>query len=71
LHQLNTIDVKIILFIELRKRIIKGEAHERLAYFFNGVAGHSGIFTTSDDLIRFVRILLNKGKIPGEVKVLS
>lgn len=49
---------------------MRGEAHERLAYFFNGVAGHSGYFTTAPDLLRFMRILLNSGKIPGEVSVL-
>jgi CubicO group peptidase (beta-lactamase class C family) len=31
-----------------------------------GVAGHSGLFTTTDDLARFMRILLNKGKLPNE-----
>jgi len=50
--------------IEIRKAIVRGEVHERLAYFFNGVAGHSGLFTTASDLIRYVRLLLNKGKLP-------
>lgn len=50
--------------VEIRKAIVRGEAHERLAYFFNGVAGHSGYFTTAPDLIRFMRILLNEGKLP-------
>lgn len=57
-------------YIEIRKDIVRGEAHERLAYFFNGVAGHSGYFTTAPDLLRFMRILLNSGKIPGEISVL-
>ncbi len=38
-----------------------------MAYFFGGVAGHSGLFTTSDDLIRFMRIFLCKGKLPSEI----
>jgi CubicO group peptidase (beta-lactamase class C family) len=52
-------------YSEIRKRIVRGEVHERLAYFFGGVGGHSGIFTTADDLTRFMRILLSGGKIPG------
>lgn len=51
---------------EVRKRIVRGEAHERLAYFFGGVAGHSGLFTNADDTIRYMRILLCKGKLPNE-----
>jgi len=38
-----------------------------LSYFFGGVAGHSGLFTTADDLMRFMRIMLGKGKIPEEL----
>lgn len=45
---------------------MRGEAHERLAYFFGGVAGHSGLFSTADDIIRFMRIFLCKGKLPSE-----
>ena len=57
----------IIFYEEIRKRIVRGEVHERLAYFFGGVAGHSGVFTDADDLTRFMRILISGGKIPGEV----
>ena len=56
--------------IEIRKTIVRGQAHERLAYFFNGVAGHSGLFTTAPDLIRFMRIMLNDGKLPEDVRTL-
>ena len=37
-----------------------------MAYFFGGVGGHSGLFTTADDLIRFMRIMMCKGKLPNE-----
>lgn len=37
-----------------------------MAQLFGGVAGHSGLFTTADDLIRFMRIMLSKGKLPNE-----
>lgn len=41
-----------------------------MAYFFDGIAGHSGIFTTAPDILRFIRILLNNGHIPGEASTL-
>lgn len=53
-----------------RKQIIRGEVHERLAYFFDGVAGHSGYFTTATDVLRYMRMLLNEGKLPEEVRTL-
>lgn len=59
LPQLSMTNVNSKTNLEIRKKIVRGEAHERLAYFFNGVAGHSGFFTTAPDLIRFMRILLN------------
>ena len=55
---------------EIRKRIVRGEAHERVAYKYGGVAGHSGLFTTGDDLTKYMRILLNKGKLPESTRVL-
>ena len=45
---------------------MRGEAHERVAYLFGGVAGHSGYFTTSKDILKYLRILLNGGKLPEE-----
>lgn len=42
-----------------------------MAYFFKGVAGHSGYFTTAPDLIRWMRILLNEGKLPDEIRTIS
>ena len=54
------------MYIEIRKRIVRGEVHERLAYFFGGVGGHSGLFTDADDLTRYMRILVSGGKIPNE-----
>lgn len=64
--------MKVIFSInkEIRKRIVRGEAHERVAYKYGGVAGHSGLFTTGDDLTKYMRILLNKGKLPESTRVL-
>jgi serine-type D-Ala-D-Ala carboxypeptidase len=58
------IQVILDLSVEIRKHIVRGEAHERVAYKYGGVAGHSGLFTTGEDLTKFMRILLNKGKLP-------
>jgi CubicO group peptidase (beta-lactamase class C family) len=37
-----------------------------LSFFFGGVAGHSGLFSTADDMNRFMRIFLCKGKLPND-----
>lgn len=52
-------------YAEIRKQIVRGEVHERLAYFFGGVAGHSGLFTTAEDLTRYMQILVSGGKLPN------
>lgn len=62
--------VTIIYMIEIRKRIVRGEVHERLSYFFGGVAGHSGYFIIASDLLSYMRMLLNKGKNPEAIRVL-
>ena len=35
------------------------------------MGGHSGLFTDSDDLIRFLQILLNGGKLINQPRVIS
>ncbi|MCI8540955.1 MAG: beta-lactamase family protein [Erysipelotrichaceae bacterium] len=50
-----------------RGGIIRGSVHDGKAHVFNGVSGHAGVFSTIEDLIRFVRMLLNDGTINGEV----
>jgi len=58
--------IHVILFneLEIRKRVVRGEAHDQAVVKYGGVAGHSGLFSTSDDVTRFMRIMLNKGKLP-------
>ncbi len=53
-----------------RKRMIAGEVHDENAYSLNGVSGHAGLFSTIDDLLIFVQMLLNQGENSG-VKVFS
>jgi CubicO group peptidase (beta-lactamase class C family) len=44
-----------------RKRLIQGEVHDENAYFFGGVSGHAGLFSTGHDLAIYVQTLLNDG----------
>lgn len=37
-----------------RKKLIRGEVHDDNAYTLGGVAGHAGLFSTVDDLHRFL-----------------
>ncbi len=39
---------------EWRKQVIRGEVHDDNAYTLGGVAGHAGLFSTVDDLHRFL-----------------
>ncbi|MFM0511743.1 serine hydrolase [Paraburkholderia sp. RL17-373-BIF-A] len=39
----------------------RGEVHDPLASWMQGVAGNAGLFSTADDLARFAQMLLNGG----------
>lgn len=54
---------------EIRKRIVRGEPHERLSYFLGGETGHSGYFTTAQDVTNFIRLMLNLGKVGNEARI--
>lgn len=41
---------------------IKGEVHDPNAMVLAGVAGHAGLFSTGDDLAKFMTMMLNKGR---------
>lgn len=47
-----------------------GEVQDPVAYRMGGVAGHAGLFSTADDLQKFVQMLLGSGARAG-VRVLS
>lgn len=49
-----------------RMRLLQGEVHDERAYMLNGVAGHAGLFSTAEDLSKFVLLLMNKGNHDGE-----
>jgi serine-type D-Ala-D-Ala carboxypeptidase len=44
-----------------RKRIIEGEVQDENASVLGGVAGHTGLFSTAEDLARFAYGMLNGG----------
>jgi CubicO group peptidase (beta-lactamase class C family) len=52
------------------ERALQGVVHDPTARRMGGIAGHAGLFTTSRDLARFARMLLNEGELDG-VRVLS
>ncbi len=49
-----------------RHRLVQGTVHDENAALLNGVAGHAGLFSTADDLSRFVRMLLHGGTFEGK-----
>ena len=44
-----------------RHRIIQGEVHDENASVLGGVAGHAGVFSTAEDVVRFAHAMLNGG----------
>jgi CubicO group peptidase (beta-lactamase class C family) len=47
-----------------------GEVHDPRAARLGGVAGHAGVFSTADDLAKYARAMLNKGR-DGERRLLT
>jgi CubicO group peptidase (beta-lactamase class C family) len=45
-----------------RKRMIQGEVQDENASVLGGVAGHAGLFSTSEDLARFANAMLSGGR---------
>jgi uncharacterized protein YbbC (DUF1343 family) len=43
-----------------------GVVHDPRAYLLGGVAGHAGLFSTSDDLALFARAILGGGEVDGK-----
>jgi CubicO group peptidase (beta-lactamase class C family) len=41
--------------------LLKGIVDDEKAYSLNGIAGHAGVFSTSCDLLKFVKMVLNSG----------
>ena len=50
--------------------MLRGVVHDPTSRAMDGVAGHAGLFTTTEDLARFSRMLLGGGQLDG-VRILS
>lgn len=63
----NPTDKEICAPTEITNRgLIMGEVHDEKAYLLGGVAGHAGVFTNTNDLTNFVKMILNNGKYEGK-----
>jgi uncharacterized protein YbbC (DUF1343 family)/CubicO group peptidase (beta-lactamase class C family) len=51
-------------------RWLVGEVHDPRSAALGGVAGHAGLFSTADDLVRYARMILNNGELDGK-RILS
>jgi len=49
----------------LNSGMLRGAVHDGNARLLGGISGHAGLFSTADDLARFVRMLLSEGKGPA------
>ena len=46
-----------------RGRVIQGEVQDEHAFVLGGVAGHAGLFSNVEDLLRFAQCILDRGRI--------
>jgi CubicO group peptidase (beta-lactamase class C family) len=49
------------------RTVLRGTVHDPTAQRMGGVAGHAGVFTTTADVARFARMLLNNGELDGVI----
>ena len=58
--------VPTIEAIDFRNSQIRGNVHDETSALLGGVAGHAGLFSTSEDLFVICQMLLNKGEYNGK-----
>lgn len=51
--------------------LLRGQVHDENARFLGGVAGNAGVFSTADDLARFLQMLAAGGQLPDGRHYLS
>ncbi len=51
--------------------ISQGIPFNKFAHFNNNSAGNAGLFSTVDNLITYMQLILNKGKMPSFARVFS
>lgn len=44
-----------------RNKLLQGDVHDETAAMLGGVAGHAGLFSTANDLGKFMSMIMNKG----------
>lgn len=49
---------------------LKGDVHDENASALGGIAGHAGVFSTANDLVRFCNMVMDKGYYKGQ-KIIS
>ncbi|HEX3660631.1 MAG TPA: serine hydrolase domain-containing protein [Acidobacteriaceae bacterium] len=52
-----------------RGRVIQGEVQDEHAFVLGGVAGHAGVFSNVEDLLRFAQCILERGRTAGGVQL--
>ncbi len=45
-----------------RMRLIKGEVHDETSSLLGGVAGHAGLFSTANDIGKFLEMIMSEGR---------
>lgn len=48
-----------------RGRVLQGEVQDEHAFLLGGVAGHAGVFSDVEDLLRFAQCILERGRTGG------
>ncbi len=48
------------------EEMLLGKVHDPLSRTLSGIAGHAGLFSTADDLAKFVAILMSKSELDGK-----
>ncbi len=49
-----------------RQKMIQGEVHDENCYFFNGLSGNSGMFSTAMDVLNYCNMILDDGIFEGK-----
>ena len=54
-----------------RNQVIQGYVHDQGAAMFGGVAGHAGLFSNANDVVKMMQMYLNKGSYGGREYIQS
>ena len=52
-------------------RIALGTVHDENAFYMKGIAGHAGLFSTTQDLLKYCRAMLDSGSADGGIVISS